>query len=373
MVEPSARLIAYYLPQYHPIPENDAWWGKGFTEWTHVVRAKPLFDGHCQPHLPADLGFYDLRVPETRLAQAELARNHGIEGFMYWHYWFAGRRILERPFNEVLQSGEPDFPLCLGWANASWTGIWYGAANRLLIEQTYPGIKDFQEHFYAVLPAFADHRYIQIDGKPVFFVFRPFELPEPRLFTDCWRELAVKAGLKGVYFMGVLSGGWETWRPEDDGFDAAVVNNLQPAFGEMDRRHNWYLEKAARAFTGKSVGELWRELRSRPRIISYSRAVQLAVPSLREDVQQYPCVMPNWDNTPRSGFRGTVFHNSTPELFGQHLRQVMAQVAQRPWDKRVVIIKSWNEWAEGNYLEPDQQFGRAYLEVVREEVSKTVG
>lgn len=134
-----ARVIAYYPPQYHPIQENDEWWGKGFTEWTNVAKAKPLFPGHYQPHLPADLGFYDLRVPEVRHEQAEMARSHGVEGFCYWHYWIGGRRLLERPFNEVLKSGEPDFPFCLAWANESWTGVWHGSPQTTLMEQTYPG------------------------------------------------------------------------------------------------------------------------------------------------------------------------------------------------------------------------------------------
>ena len=143
-----ARVIAFYLPQFHPIPENDEWWGPGFTEWRNVAKARPLFRGHYQPRIPADLGFYDLRVPETRWTQAELAKSHGIEGFCYWHYWFAGRRILERPFNEVLQLKEPDFPFSLGWANQTWTGIWHGLNDKILIEQTYPGHHDYIAHFH---------------------------------------------------------------------------------------------------------------------------------------------------------------------------------------------------------------------------------
>jgi lipopolysaccharide biosynthesis protein len=168
-----ARAIALYLPQFHPIPENDEWWGKGFTEWTNTAKAKPVFRGHYQPHVPADLGFYDLRVPETREAQTALARRYGIEGFCYYHYWFAGRRILERPFDAVLHSGTPDFPFCLCWANATWAGVWYGEPNRVLIKQTYPGQADHEAHFRALLPAFKDPRYIRVDGKPVFLIFQP--------------------------------------------------------------------------------------------------------------------------------------------------------------------------------------------------------
>lgn len=170
-----ARIIAFYLPQYHPIPENDAWWGKGFTEWTNVGKAKPLYRGHYQPRVPADLGYYDLRVPETRQAQADMARSYGVEGFMYWHYWFGGgKRLLERPFNEVLASGEPDFPFALAWANETWKGFAHGLANRnTLIEQRYLGEQDYIDHFHAVLPAFRDRRYITVDGKPLFMVYKP--------------------------------------------------------------------------------------------------------------------------------------------------------------------------------------------------------
>ena len=190
------RLIAYYLPQYHPIPENDAWWGNGFTEWTNVAKAKPLFRGHYQPHIPADLGFYDLRVPEVREAQAALAREAGIEGFCYWHYWFGGKRLLERPFDEVLASGKPDFPFCLAWANASWTGIWYGADDRILQEQTYPGLEDHRAHFEALLPAFKDPRYIRVDGKPLFMIFQPVDLSADVIAF--WQQLALAAGLPGI-------------------------------------------------------------------------------------------------------------------------------------------------------------------------------
>ena len=165
-----ARLIAFHLPQFHPIPENDEWWGKGFTEWTNTGKAKPLFPGHDQPKVPTDLGYYDLRLPEARKAQADLARKYGVEGFCYYHYWFGGKRLLERPVNEIIASGEPDFPFCLCWANESWTGIWHGAPRRMLMEQTYPGEADHRAHFEYLLTAFRDKRYITVDGRPRFVI-----------------------------------------------------------------------------------------------------------------------------------------------------------------------------------------------------------
>lgn len=199
-----ARVIAFYLPQFHPIPENDRWWMKGFTEWTNVGKARPLFPGHYQPKVPADLGYYDLRVPETRKAQADMAKEYGIEGFCYWHYWFGnGKRLLERPFNEVLSSDEPDFPFCLAWANESWRGFYHGIKSKdTLINQLYPGEQDYIAHFHEVLPAFKDHRYITVDEKPLFMVYHPLDHPEMKEFIELWRTLAVQNGLKGVYFIG---------------------------------------------------------------------------------------------------------------------------------------------------------------------------
>ncbi|MEQ1907083.1 MAG: glycoside hydrolase family 99-like domain-containing protein, partial [Pirellulaceae bacterium] len=216
---PRARIIANYLPQFHPIPENSAWWGEGFTEWTNVAKARPLFPGHYQPHVPADLGFYDLRVPETRAAQAEMASAYGVEAFCYWHYWFGGKLILERPLQEVVRSGEPDFPFCVAWANESWTGIWYGASDRMLMEQTYPGVEDYTKHFYYLLPMFTDPRYVKVDGKPLFMLFRPDSLPNVRQFLDLWRGLAIKEGLPGLHIIAYKQ---DQWNAKAAGFDGAT-------------------------------------------------------------------------------------------------------------------------------------------------------
>ncbi len=225
-----SRVIAFYLPQFHPIPENDLWWGKGFTEWTNVAKALPLFSGHYQPHVPADLGFYDLRVPETRQQQANLALEYGIDAFCYYHYWFAGRRLLERPFNEVLNSGKPDFPFCLCWANQTWSGVWYGASDRILVEQTYPGNVDHACHFDWLLTAFADPRYVTVEGKPLFVIFQPLEIPFVKDVTEYWRRRAVAAGFPGLHLVGIKHEAFEpppgkshpTWNPKDHGFDASV-------------------------------------------------------------------------------------------------------------------------------------------------------
>lgn len=346
----AARAIAFYLPQFHPIPENDQWWGPGFTEWTNTAKARRLFPGHRQPNLPADLGFYDLRLPESRKAQSELAQEYGIEAFAYWHYWFGdGRRILERPFSEVLASGDPGVSFCLAWANQTWSGIWHGDADRVLIEQQYPGEDDDRAHFECILPAFRDPRYLRVDGRPVFYVFRPEGLPRADRFVDLWQDMARKAGLGGLYLVAEMSDllgrGIRYSAADGDGFDAGVYMRL-PA--RIDRR-TWLRMRA-----GRRIGL--------PEVFPYTdRWSSDAVTGPR--VQ--PCVYPNWDNTPRSGRGGVVLTGSTPEKFRSNVRQAVASIQDRPQEERLLWVKSWNEWAEGNYLEPDLRYGRGWLEALQ--------
>ena len=351
-----ARIIAFYLPQFHPIPENDEWWGKGFTEWTNVAKARPLFRGHYQPHLPADLGFYDLRVPEVRQAQAEMARAYGIEGFCYYHYWFAGKRLLERPFNEVLRSGKPDFPFCLCWANESWSGIWHGAPDRTLIEQTYPGPEDEIEHFSFLLNAFTDERYITVDGKPLFIVYYPYNLPEPKRVTEHWRKLAREAGLTDLFLVGVAD---ELWDPVANGFDGWITRNLKYAIKNLEFKQPYSVR-----IKSKLLGQPGD-------IYDYAQVTEYLYMSQCNRDNVFPSMIPNWDNTPRSGPRGIVLHNSTPSLFQKHAQMLVDQVRHKPAQKRMIFLKSWNEWAEGNYLEPDIRYGHAYLEALKAVLCET--
>lgn len=342
--------IAFYLPQFHPIPENDIWWGKGFTEWTNTAKAQPLFSGHYQPHVPADLGFYDLRCPESRQAQATLAREYGITGFCYYHYWFGGKRLLERPFNEVLASGEPDLPFCLCWANQTWTGIWHGAPNKVLIEQTYPGEADYRAHFEALLPAFSDPRYIRVQGKPLFVVYRPSELPDARAFVRLWNEWARTAGLPGFYFVGVNHN--DQWKPQQDDFDAAILQKLPPKKPNVSWKYPLL-----------KLGQLRRQYQ----LTVHKYADVYPTLTRKEDpgYVEFPCAIPNWDNTPRSRLNGLIMLESEPELFRSHFDACLRNARKLPEDQQIVFIKSWNEWAEGNHLEPDLRYGHAYLEVVK--------
>lgn len=355
----NVRLIALYLPQYHPIPENNEWWGAGFTEWTNVTKALPLFPGHHQPNLPADLGFYDLRVPEVRDEQAELAKKHGIEGFCYYHYWFGGRRIIERPFNEVLSFGKPDFPFCLCWANETWSGVWHGNPKKILIEQTYPGIDDHKAHFQSLLPAFGDKRYITAEGKPLFLVYRPMNIPNVKEVMTLWRKMAQDAGLNGLFL--VASSPTEDWDPQEFGFDGCVHSRMP----QLRRWITWHtpLQRLRQNF------EKWRGY---PTVHKYEEAMKSLLRKTPDLIEEYPTVIPNWDNTPRSGKNGLVLSGSTPELFRMHLREGIEIAKKLPKERKFVFIKSWNEWAEGNYLEPDRKFGMKYLQVVAEEYSNSV-
>ncbi len=356
----SARLIALYLPQYYPIPENNRWWCEGFTEWTNVAKARPLFRGHYQPHLPANLGFYDLRVPETRLAQASLAAKYGIEAFCYWHYWFGnGSRILQRPFDEVLKSGEPNFPFCLGWANETWTGTWHGSSNRVLIEQKYPGWDDHKKHFDFFLQAFSDPRYVCVDGKPILFIYRPAQIPQCHKVMDLWRELAEKNHFPGLHL--VAQAPTIEWNPYKNGFDAMTIS-LMPTW----ELHTFTQKIRNRIERNAFLKSMITRVTEKPlNVYPYREAIKYFIMQNIE-WEYYPMVIPNWDNTPRTGRYGLVYTGSTPELFKMHLRDALSVVSKLDENRRILFIKSWNEWAEGNHLEPDQQFGLRYLEVINE-------
>ena len=361
----TARTVAFYLPQFHPVPENDRWWGPGFTEWVNVARLRPLYPGHNAPMLPGELGFYDLRVEETRVHQAELARSHGVSAFCYWHYWFAGRRMLERVVDEVRTSGVPDFPYCLGWANESWRATWVGAPDRLFIEQTFPGEEDDRRHFDAVVGAFHDPRYLRVDGKPLFYIYRPRNLPDPARFADRWRAFAQEAGLPGLFLVAQTVPGPDQWSAVAHGFDAIAPFQRYPFVARRaaatHRLHDarwspdWLLSAAS------------RRQHLTPSIYSYRHwSPHIPTLGLPSTELAYPTVLPNSDNTPRLGRRGTVYHGTSPERYGAQVRRAVELVADRPDDHRLVFVKSWNEWAEGNYLEPDRRSQRAFLEAHRD-------
>jgi GT2 family glycosyltransferase/predicted SAM-dependent methyltransferase len=333
-----AKCIAFYLPQYHPIPENNIWWGEGFTEWTNVTKAKPLYDGHYQPHLPANLGFYDLRVPETREAQAKLAKDHGIYGFCYYHYWFNGKRLLERPFQEILSSGEPSFPFCLCWANENWTRAWDGRQGEVLIKQNYSE-KDDRDHIKYLLNIFKDKRYIRIKGRPLMLIYLSTRLPNAKRTIEIWREEAQKQG-EELYICKVESAPYEYGDPSKSGFDASV--EFQPDWGNL--------------------GPLKSQLSDGHHLYDYSNVVKRMLNKPIPTYKRYPCVTPMWDNSPRRKKSSLILDNSTPEAYELWLSETVSSLNNRDLDDDIIFINAWNEWGEGNHLEPDRRHGLKYLE-----------
>lgn len=340
------RLIAFYLPQFHPIPENDAWWGRGFTEWTNVARARPLFRGHQQPRRPSDLGYYDLRVPEVREQQAALARGYGIHGFCYYYYWFGGRRLLSRPLDEMLASGRPDFPFCLCWANENWTRRWDGAEHEVLIRQDHSPESDVR-FILDALPILQDRRYIHYDGKPVLLVYRAGILEDPLRTTGTWRETCRVHGIPEVHLVAAQTFGMVD--PTPLGFDAAVEF---PPHGIAGHRLDHEVVDLDPGFEGK--------------IHDYRDAVDYSLHRPPTPYRLHRGVMVSWDNTPRRRLQAHVWHHGTPEAYGHWLRGVIESSGHDPTDPEpLVFVNAWNEWAEGAHLEPDEIWGHAYLLATR--------
>lgn len=381
-----ARVIALYLPQFHPTPENDRWWGPGFTEWTNVAKAKPLFRGHQQPRIPADLGFYDLRLPETREQQAQLAREAGVEGFCYYHYWFGnGRQLLERPLQEVVASGKPDFPFCICWANHTWSNkTWERKSavqkNSVLMEQTYPGTEDDIAHFNTLLPMFKDRRYMTVDGKLIFAIYDPFGFKNVQQFIATWRHLAEENGLPGFHFIG-MTPSTLTIRTAPDGTRQRVMPNLESS-AEIYRR---VLDLGFDAVNslGKRRGEMLYEGKWKNIAKTVLRHIGFPTGSMRYDYERtvrnyfapedtwenvYPSILPQWDRTPRVASMDGVYVNATPEKFENHIRQALSLIKDKQPEHRILFLKSWNEWGEGNYVEPDMEWGHGFIDAIHNAV-----
>ncbi|MFH1552850.1 MAG: glycoside hydrolase family 99-like domain-containing protein [Candidatus Omnitrophota bacterium] len=363
MEKQKVRLIAFFLPQFHPIPENDEWWGKGFTEWVNVKKAKPLFPGHYQPHIPGELGYYNLCDHSAREAQASLAREYGIHGFCYYHYWFNGRCLLGHPFDEVLSSGKPDFPFCLCWANENWTRRWDGRDKDILIEQRYSEMDD-KEHIRWLMKAFKDDRYIRVNGKPIFLVYRANRIADPVRTTSIWREEARCAGIGELFLCKVESFPDEFDLPGRLGFDAAV--QFHPTIrGVSFLRRFLSRSKGLVSLLGFNSGYLNNG------IYCYDDYVRRIMSICEPAYKEFPCVMPGWDNSPRRRKNATIFIHNTPETYGRWLKSAIeSSLKSFQGSERLVFINAWNEWGEGNHLEPCQKWGRAYLEATRDAVLK---
>lgn len=393
-----ARVIAFYLPQFHPTPENDKFWGKGFTEWTNAAKAKPLFKGHHQPHIPADLGFYDLRMPEIREEQARLAREAGIEGFCYWHYWFGnGKQFLQKIFDEVVESGKPDFPFCVGWANHSWNNKnWVNTPSKskdyYIAEQTYPGPEDHEAHFYSLLKAFKDPRYIKVDGKLLFYIFAPRDIPDVSGFMKQWNQLAQKEGLKGFYFIALQESGKiasvnetlsiikKNIKKKKGGLFIDAKERFEEIFGLgfdginsrglgiAHYRYNSFLVTMAKNFFSRAMLRVfdWQPVKK----YDFKKVSTLMFTDEDKRDNVFPTVIPGWDRSPRAGKRAIIWYNNRPEFFKKQVKMALDLVKNKPEERRIIFLMAWNEWGEGNYMEPDLEFGHGFLNALHEALTE---
>lgn len=365
--------LAFYLPQYHPVPENDEWWGKGFTEWTNVTKAKPLFEGHEQPLLPADLGYYDLRVAEVREQQAQMAKDYGVYGFIYYHYWFGnGKQLLERVAQEVLETKKPDFPFCFCWANETWSGIWHGLSNKILVEQVYPSEQDLEDHFNYLLPFFRDERYIKVDNNPVLIIYDALDIEEKAPnYLNTFRNLAKKNGFEDLYIIAS--------NKTEDNYNYKLIGYQAKISDAFLRAWRPYMNKkefitAKKYYTNRIKGVLGLKTNLAPRPVDIQNAEDVVndLQFTETNVCTFPCIIPNWDNTPRSGTRGIILGNNSPEIFAKQVEKAKKYLEEKQYPEQFLIVKSWNEWAEGNILEPDTKNGLGYLKAFKKIIGKTI-
>ncbi|WP_379968517.1 glycoside hydrolase family 99-like domain-containing protein [Epilithonimonas sp. UC225_85] len=353
--------IAIHLPQFHPFPKNDEWWGRGFTEWTNVTKAKPLYSGHYQPHLPADLGFYDLRLEEARLAQEAMAKEYGIYGFCYYHYWFHGEKLMNEPVDRKLNNPKEDLPFMLCWANETWSRRWLGEEKEILIEQTY-SLEDHKNHAIYLQKFFKDDRYIKVDGKPVFMIYRPIQIPDLDQVIDIYRSVAKENGFEDMFLVASNShAGYENLL--EKGFDA--VMNFQPKLGSLGQ-----------AFNDKnSMTKLKRNLElgifsNKLKIYDYKKAKEKM--NRTYEYNYLPCSFVSWDNSARRGENGIIIKDKNPEVFAEFLQKDIKYLLdqKREPEENFLFINAWNEWAEGNYLEPDVKYGFEFLNKLKEVLNK---
>lgn len=350
-----ARFIAFYLPQFHPTPENNEWWGEGFTEWTNVAKAKPLYPGHYQPKVPKDLGFYNLLDADIRSKQAELALSNGVDAFCYWHYWFGnGVELLDKPFKDVVSSKEPRIPFCLAWANHSWLKKQWDRKgdDKMLQEQLYPGVEDYTNHFMSLLDAFKDDRYLKVDGKLLFVIYDPLATEEIKTFMKVWQELAKKHGFNGFHFVGRIVNGKNKKAVIEQGLDA-VYNDAV-----FNIHHKQNLFAKVMMLLGRTVFKM-------PTVFEYKKAINFMISEEEKCIDSIPVIAPNWDHSPRSGSNAIILHNCKPKYFERLVKKAVEIVKGKPNNSQLVFIKAWNEWGEGNYLEPDLKYGDKYLKALK--------
>lgn len=361
------KILAYYLPQFYPCEFNNKWYGEGFTEWTNVGKAKPLFKNHYQPHVPADLGYYDLRMPEVAEKQVQLAQEAGIFGFCYWHYWFGhGQKLLNMPAERMLNTGKPDFPFCFAWANESWyKKLWNSdkSNDQLIMKQEYPGITDYKEHFYYCLPFFKDKKYLTFNGRPLFYIYHPEEINNLGEFISTWNKLIKEEGIaSSFYFVGFEHIKLSSYKKiKDMGLDGVTFQIAAYRNLKSTNFMNRFITRCKLSYNILTKGIA--------NLIDYNDIISKAWSreyDTKEDV--FPLLMCRWDHSPRSGKKGTIYINDTPENWSKMVTKVLDGVKDK--QNKVIMLKSWNEWGEGNYMEPDLKYGKSYIEILGKSVNK---
>ncbi|WP_431293143.1 glycosyltransferase WbsX family protein [Pedobacter sp. P26] len=360
--ENKLKAIALYLPQFHPFKENDEWWGKGFTEWTNVTKSKPKFKGHYQPHLPTDLGYYDLRLLDTMIEQAFLAKTYGVYGFCFYHYWFNGKLLMEKPLEQMLTSQKPDFPFCLCWANENWTRRWDGMESDVLIKQNYD-LKDDLDHIQYLMPFFKDERYIKIDGKPIYLMYRSELHPNINEAVKIWRDEAKKAGFEDLYLIRVENFKHD-FDPKYHDFDASM--EFAPDFSIPLQKYSkkepvsHFLRKLLHKAAIKASGLLANK------VFDYEEIVDKMTKKAPKSYKYFRSVFPSWDNSARRAKDATIFVNSSPEKFQEWVTKTARYTNKHfSGEERLLFVNAWNEWAEGCHLEPDQEYGHRYLQALK--------
>jgi hypothetical protein len=367
------KLIAMYFPQLHAIPENDEWWGKGFTDWNKVKTAVPMGNGHFQPRVPLNKNYYDQSQIETLRWQIDLAKQYGIYAFCHYHYWFDGKQLLETPTNLIMENKDIDFPFCLSWANETWSRRWDAQERQILIQQTHPPLKEsWKKHYDYLIKAWTDPRAIKVDGKPVFVIYRPQRITKIDEMLEYWRSLARSDGLPGLYYVFQMS----EELPNSGclkSFDAAfqfqpfeAVNSptvkrspLFKLFRCLPERHQDMLRRIRKMFVRKPASYDYD--------LAWKKIVEVRTSN---DLTTYPGAFVDWDNTARYKTRATIFLGATPSRFGYWFAKLVESMAQRNLPEKFIFFNAWNEWAESAYLEPDERFGYQYLEAVKSVLDK---
>ncbi len=374
------KIIAFYLPQYHSIPENDEWWGKGFTEWTNVKKAVPIIKEQVQPKVPLNNNYYCLLDDKVKEWQADIAKKAGIYGFCYYHYWFKGKMLLEKPAEQMLNNPQIDIPFCFSWANEPWSRSWKGDNKNVIMPQDYGKEKDWRTHFNYLLPFFKDPRYIKEDGKPMFIIYKPDIMPEYYKMMKFWNKLAVEAGFKGMYFGCQFPSAFRN-KENETIFNFAI--EFEPLYTQTEKQSfinisSWNGKRALLfrnpvLFLDICFKKFRNRILNKPIIYDYEKTCQRIISRKPYFVNSVPGMFTSWDKTPRNGKKATIYKGSSPQVFGKYLQKQIER-AKEVYNSEYLFITAWNEWGEGAYLEPDEQFRYSYLEEVRKaNISKIKG